>query len=236
MNLSQDFSMISLDGNSEITSFAEKCQFDISGIDKVDLLKAFWEIKIDLFANDALKNFEYQNTDFFGEEEKSVFGFDYKKAEKAVQGFIDVFCEAEINLDFSCDSFVIVTNKDDVDLFKKLIEKIESGTYRSLSQWYVHFYGKNGFFHRKFQQEISEFEFIHKKSGSFIKEYKPKMFQTVKEIHPEEFDDFYGRGSFEGILERTIERLISEEDEFFGKTGWFKNILETMIGRYPNDE
>jgi hypothetical protein len=193
--------------------------FDISEIDKVNLLKAFWDTK------------------FYSVDHRE---FDYQLAEKSVSGYIVSFCGREMNLDFSKDCFVILsyTDVDDRIRLRDLIERMKAGTFVSFTRYHMFFYSLCPVFKQKLQEAFSEFEFSHKKSQIFFdseisqrswssgraeisqqswssknqdseREYVPKMFQTVKEIDSEEFDNFYGRGSFDMILEKLIQREMS---------------------------
>jgi hypothetical protein len=166
----------------------EHVQFDISEIEKAFFLKACWDRKFDMGSK------------------KRQGKFDYQQAEKAVEGYVGIFCEREINCDFSVDQKVeFFYNKDHWNrpyFFEKMINEIKNGTYLTELQKSQHLIDNNNqMFLNSFQNFLSRFEFNNKKSLTFTGKQFLKLFQNVKEIYQDIFDDFYGKGSFESIFE-----------------------------------
>jgi hypothetical protein len=176
-------------------------RFDIMDVDKIDLLKAFWDREFDDCSS------------------KQTQGkFDYNEAEKAVNGYVGMFCERLIDVDFSVYRSIEIFYTDEYKLFcyAKLIRSVWDKTFVSYAEEQLNQFKNSQEFFKDFQRCVAEFEFTHKKCQTLTGEYVPKMFQlSFTRFDPVEFDNFYGRGSFESILEDIAQKYATEGEFYY---------------------
>jgi hypothetical protein len=186
-----------------VNSLFVDLRIDITGIDPVKILKMLWDLKFNNYVR------------------RMQGVFDYKEAEKVVNGYVGIFCERVINADFSVKPFVkfFSVNTNDDYVYRKLIELSEGDEFKSFPLEELEFFREDQKFLVDFRQALSEFEFTHKKSQIFsvksgfenpTREYFPKMFESFNTIDRVEFDNFYGRGSFESIIESIFQKYTLE--------------------------